>query len=209
MAAFQKWVHSGGDGKSVEATLRLTRVTEEQHKDAGKFKTWSKILAHFGNAEEAERFRSMRRAQSKGTSVCRNTGEETFLLYDEEEVSWIQRKLDEVVFEVGADFESASRLVKLMEDAPQLFRKQERGQELLGGQPGQGGDVNPKPPGKPVGNPKTKAKAKAKAKAALMSCASFLPVTLEFRVQAFRVSYVWQFGAQALRFHMFASLGRV
>ena len=100
MAAFQKWVHSCGDGKAVEATMRLTRVTEELHKDAGKFKTWSKILAHFGNAEEAERFRSARRAQSKGTSVCRNTGEETFLLYDEEEVSGVQRKLDEVVFEV-------------------------------------------------------------------------------------------------------------
>ena len=45
MAAFQKWVHSCGDGKAVEATMRLTRVTEELRKDAGKFKTWSKILA--------------------------------------------------------------------------------------------------------------------------------------------------------------------
>ena len=80
MAAFQKWVHSGGDGKSVEATLRLTRVTEELHKDGGKFKTWSKVLAHFGNAEDAERFRSLRRSQSKGTSVCRNTGEECMTL---------------------------------------------------------------------------------------------------------------------------------
>ena len=171
MAAFQKWVHSGGDGKSVEATLRLTRVTEELHKDGGKFKTWSKVLEHFGNAEDAERFRSLRRSQSKGTSVCRNTGAETFLLYDEEEVSWVQRKLDEVVFEVGADFDSASRLVKLMEDAPHLFRKQDRGMEAQGEQ---GGESTPKPDktsGKPKANPKAKAKVKAKAKAGLIACA--------------------------------------
>ena len=171
MAAFQKWVHSCGGGKAVEATLRLTRVTEELHKDAGKFKTWSKILAHFGNAEEAERFRSLRRTQSRGTSVCRNTGEETFLLYDEEEVSWVQRKLDEVVFEVGADFESASRLVKLMEDAPHLFRKQERGQEWQGEQTGESTPKPDKPSGKPKANPKAKAKVKAKAKAGLLACA--------------------------------------
>ena len=48
--------------------------------------------------------------------LCRNTGEETFLYFDEEELSFETKKLDEVVLQVGADIDSATRLATLMTD---------------------------------------------------------------------------------------------
>ncbi|CAE7356110.1 unnamed protein product, partial [Symbiodinium microadriaticum] len=89
LEAFQKWVLSGGNGKAVEATMRLQRTSEEAHSDGGRYKPWASIVEHFkGDTDEALVFAQKRRQEERGTSTCRNTGVETFLLFDEESISW-------------------------------------------------------------------------------------------------------------------------
>ena len=153
LGAFQKWVHSGGNGKAVEACMRMTRSSEELHKDSGRYVTWTMVLQHFKNdATQAMDFAAKRRNEEKGVSKCRNTGQETFLLFNDEMREWTERKLeawcdqigkdvlsfyvyisrsssafdhaqDEVAIEVGADLEAATQLAQLISFSPQLFRK--------------------------------------------------------------------------------------
>ena len=92
--AFQKWVLSGGNGKAVEATIRMQRSCEEAHNDGGRYKPWASIVEHFkGDTDEALVFAQKRRQEERGTSTCRNTGVETFLLFDEESIQWTTKKL--------------------------------------------------------------------------------------------------------------------
>eukprot|EP00439_Symbiodinium_sp_Y106_P043367 s3037_g5.t1 len=94
LEAFQKWIYSGGNGKAIEATMRVQRTSEDTHGDGGVYKPWSSILDHFkGDTDEALVFAQRRRNEEKGTSTCRNTGVETFLLYKEEYINWTSRKL--------------------------------------------------------------------------------------------------------------------
>ena len=150
---FKLWVHSGGNGKAVEACMRMTRSSEELHKDSGRYVTWTMVLQHFKNdATQAMDFAAKRRNEEKGVSKCRNTGQETFLLFNDEMREWTERKLeawcdqigkdvlsfyvyisrsssafdhaqDEVAIEVGADLEAATQLAQLISFSPQLFRK--------------------------------------------------------------------------------------
>lgn len=63
--------------------------------DGGLYKPWSSILEHFkGDTDEALVFAEKRRKEDRGTSTCRNTGVETFLLYGEESINWTTKKLD-------------------------------------------------------------------------------------------------------------------
>ena len=47
-----------------------------------------------GDTDEALVFAEKRRKEDRGTSTCRNTGVETFLLYGEESINWTTKKLD-------------------------------------------------------------------------------------------------------------------
>ncbi|CAE7831490.1 unnamed protein product [Symbiodinium sp. CCMP2592] len=124
LAAFQKWVHSGGNGKAVEACMRMVRSSEELHRDSGRYVPWTAVLQHFRNdATQAMDFAARRRGEEKGVSKCRNTGQETFLLFNDETREWTDRKLDEVAIEVGADLEAATQLAHLISSSPQLFRR--------------------------------------------------------------------------------------
>lgn len=73
----------------------MQRTSEETHGDGGLYKPWSSILEHFkGDTDEALVFAEKRRKEDRGTSTCRNTGVETFLLYGEESINWTTKKLD-------------------------------------------------------------------------------------------------------------------
>ena len=150
---------------------RMTRSSLERHRDAGKYKKWSDIAAFFPDPAAAATFLAQRRSQPKGTSVCRNTGEETFLYFDEEELSFETKKLDEVVLQVGADIDSATRLATLMTEQPHLFKKsgsrdfvsEEAATAAQPEKPDNKDAANKKdPPPKPKGKAKAKAKAKAR-----------------------------------------------
>ena len=53
---------------------------------SGTYKTWTDVLAFFGgNVEKATELVIRRRGEKKGTSQNRNDGQETFLLFDDEE----------------------------------------------------------------------------------------------------------------------------
>ena len=55
----------------------------------GSYRRWDAILSHFKNdLQVATNFVQKRRKEGKGTSKCRNTGEETFLLFEEETRTW-------------------------------------------------------------------------------------------------------------------------
>ena len=73
--------------------MRMQRTSEETHGDGGLYKPWSSILEHFkGDTDEALVFAEKRRKEDRGTSTCRNTGVETFLLYGEESINWTTKK---------------------------------------------------------------------------------------------------------------------
>ncbi|CAE7581449.1 unnamed protein product, partial [Symbiodinium necroappetens] len=153
LQAFAKWMYSGGNGRA--------------HADSGNYKSWAKVLEHFRNdTSEALLFAAKRRQQDRGTSVCRNTGEETFLLFAEESITWTTKKLDQITVEVGADLEVATRLAQMIEQHPHLFKKQPaadvgKPHDAVEPTPNDGTDAAADGSGK---KPKGKAKAKAKAK---------------------------------------------
>lgn len=80
-----------GDGLALEACLRFKKIQEEKSTDAGSarsslllfmFETgayvkYDGVMAHFKqDTLKAESFMAKRRTEPKGTSTCRNSGEE-------------------------------------------------------------------------------------------------------------------------------------
>ena len=52
------------------------------------------VLKEFkGDSTKADNLRDLRRKQPRGTSECRNTGEETFLFFNNEERSWVTKSI--------------------------------------------------------------------------------------------------------------------
>jgi hypothetical protein len=61
----------------------------------GKYVVWTSVLDHFGgDVQKASVLVQKRRRENKGTSTNRNTGEETFLLFAEEERSFTTTSID-------------------------------------------------------------------------------------------------------------------
>jgi len=115
LAMFQKWLLANGDGFALEACLRMRRTQEERSHDAGKYVVWTSVLDHFGgDVQKASVLVQKRRRENKGTSTNRNTGEETFLLFAEEERSFTTTSIEDVCMDVGADPATAANLMARM-----------------------------------------------------------------------------------------------
>ena len=61
----------------------------------GKYLDWTGVLDHFkGDVQKASALVQKRRREKKGTSTNRNTGDETFLVFAEEERSFTTTSID-------------------------------------------------------------------------------------------------------------------
>jgi len=68
LGALAKFIACDGKGLLLEATYRLRKVREVTNSDHGKYKSWEKVLQHFGNLDDATRFINKRRAEPAGTA---------------------------------------------------------------------------------------------------------------------------------------------
>lgn len=125
LACFKKFVLSGCNGGAVEAVMRFTATNEVEDRDAGQYKTWTGVLDHFKNdVTKAQDLVNRRCGEPRGTvwvtktvpifliadmfdpmnmfesnpvrtSTDRNTGEETFLIFGDQQRSWTTRSIED------------------------------------------------------------------------------------------------------------------
>ena len=94
MAAFKKFVMANCNPLAVEAVMRFQVYSETENKDEGEYYTYEDLLKYYdGNALKADDLRSKRRRDG-GTSTCRNSGEETYILYGREKKSHTTKTME-------------------------------------------------------------------------------------------------------------------
>ncbi|CAE7763409.1 unnamed protein product [Symbiodinium sp. CCMP2592] len=117
MAVFAQFVASGCDPLAMEAALRFKRQREEEDRDEGEYYRWSDILAfHSNDADKALAFITRRRAEPRGTSTDRNDSTvETFLYYNRQKRSVVNRTLDEIAVELGVSPSYAASVAAMLD----------------------------------------------------------------------------------------------
>ena len=94
MSAFKKFVMANCNPLAVEAVMRFQVYSETENKDEGEYYTFADLVRYYGgDAMKAEDLRSKRRMDG-GTSTCRNSGEETYILYGREKKSHTTKTME-------------------------------------------------------------------------------------------------------------------
>ena len=78
----------------MEAVMQFQVYSETENKDEGEYYTFADLVRYYGgDAMKAQDLRS-KRLMDGGTSTCRNSGEETYLLYGWEKKSHTTKTME-------------------------------------------------------------------------------------------------------------------